>query len=310
MYVFNVYFTHTMHVAAKEYTRGDWVQTTRHPTPLGIIFHNSQLNHYGYSLNRSSVVLCQNASKEEEKGCFTHKETEWKFAWDNRNFVVDADVVIQFVNKFVLPMRNPCRCEDLRNARQDGFTLYNIWCVDDVESGTNTNAKPVVRHYYRDAESNTEIAQSEQERRPLDRCPLPMNDPTWNYYNALVDENFHTAYRAKGLTSSIISLGSEAERRDESKARIPHRLIFTHKDNLLDCSKSASASTSPDLYNFAENTKATIRAYSKIWPDLEYIFLTDEDCLEALNQTEPFLIPWFNSGLAGAFCIYHDTLFC
>jgi len=79
----------------------------------------------------------------------------------------------------------------------------------------------------------------------------------------------------------------------EEEHRIPRRLIFTHKDNLFDCSKST---TKPELFTLAENAKATLNAYRRVWPDVDYTFLTDEDCIHALNQTEPDLIGWFISG--------------
>lgn len=67
------------------YARGDWVKTTQHPTPLGIIFHNSQLNHYGYSLGRNSTILCPHVAADVEKDCFMSEKNEWKFTWDNRS---------------------------------------------------------------------------------------------------------------------------------------------------------------------------------------------------------------------------------
>lgn len=256
---------------------------------------NLDLNHFGYSLDRSSVPLCENTPVEEEKLCFTNKENERKFHWANRDFVVDADVVVHFISKFVVPMKGPRQCKDLLDAQGDRFVLYNVWC--GVSSVNSTNV--IVKHYFRELESRYS---DERERPLLPICPLPQKTPSWNYYYALVHENSNTADHARQLTGSPLLYNDEGQ---GLKPRIPHRLIFTHKHNLFDCSISASISASPDLYNLAENAKATVNAYSKIWPDLEFKFLTDEDCLEALNQTQPGLIPWFNSGLAGEFlCDY------
>jgi hypothetical protein len=59
-----------------DYIRGSWVQTRHIPTPLGIIFHNTDLYHSGYSLERDSVPMCEDAGEvgsEEEKDCFLSK---------------------------------------------------------------------------------------------------------------------------------------------------------------------------------------------------------------------------------------------
>jgi len=277
------------------------VETTHAPTPLGVIFHNSDLNHFGYSLNRSSVLLCENVSQEEERDCFMSKKNEWKFQWDNRHFFVDVDVVIQFVKDFVLPMRKPCKCKDLLDRQHDRIVLYNIWCeVEGAGNGASTtaNSSSVVRHYYRDAVSNID-REHKQEQVLFPRCNLPKSTPTWNYYDALVTANANTAGHASRVTENAPNQVKGGEQL--LSGRIPHRLIFTHKDNLFDCLKSASVSTPPELYNLAENAKATANAYSKIWPDLEVVFLSDGDCINALNQTEPGLIPWFNSGLEGMY---------
>lgn len=125
------------------------------------------------------------------------------------------------------------------------------------------------------------------------RCPQPQHSPKWNCYNDLVDENSDTVDRAKRLFDYAPNDNrSKEEHRFED--RIPHLLIFTHKYNIFDCSVSASNSTSPNMYTLAENAKATVKAYSRIWPDLHFVYLSDNDCIDALNRTEPGLIPFFN----------------
>ena len=125
------------------------------------------------------------------------------------------------------------------------------------------------------------------------RCPQPQHSPMWNCYNDLVDENSDTVHRANRLFDYAPNDNrSKEEHRFED--RIPHLLIFTHKYNLFDCSVSASNSTSPNLHTLAENAKATVNAYSRIWSDLRFVYLSDDDCLDALNRTEPGLIPFFN----------------
>lgn len=144
----------------------------------------------------------------------------------------------------------------------------------------------------------------EQKRLNLYRCPKPLNSPLWNYFDALVDEN---AEMAKKVGHIILASRTDSNTDNETKGeefgegdgannnQIPHRLIFTHKDNLFNCSISASNSTmSPNVHTLAENAKATVRAYHQIWSDLQYVFLTDDDCIDALHLTEPELIPFFN----------------
>ena len=190
--------------------------------------------------------------------------------------------------------KGPQLCIDSLGGRPSGFTLYNVWCKDG-ESSTNA----ILKHYYRGEASDdmTHDNKNYQKRSIFSRCPTPHSTPAWNYYAALVNTNRDTADRARQMTEDY---ASKAIKSEGSSYRIPHRLIFTHRDNLFDCDKSASDSTQPDLYNLAENSKATVNAYGHIWPDLEYRFLTDEDCLYAINKTEQGLIPWFNNpNLAG-----------
>lgn len=279
------------------------------------------------------MPLCKNSTPEEEEGCFTSEENGWKFQWDNRNFVVDADVVIRFVEDFVLPSNHfwaadqngrrggyrratdrggatreePCKCEDLLDRSGDRFVPYNVWC-EPSEGG----AGAIVRHYYRDAASNNADRGQEREyedeskQMTLSRCYAPESTPAWNYYSALVDANHKTAE----LVSSVTE-GPPGQENGEEEGRIPRRLIFTHKNNLFDCDISKR---SPEHLSLAENAKATVRAYRRIWPDVEYVFLTDGDCIDALNRTEPGLIPWFNSGLEGvsifAFILFDCRLTC
>ena len=157
----------------------------------------------------------------------------------------------------------------------------------------------------------------------LPRCPLPLNSSTWNHFDALVDENIEMTTRVNRLIAprndshaknqTIIGEevgveGGSVEVAHENHHIIPHLLIFTDKDNLFNCSVSASNLTmSPNLHTLAENAKATVRAYHRVWPDVQYIFLSDEDCVDTLNRTEPELIPFFNDeNLEGAF-IRHFT---
>ena len=111
----------------------------------------------------------------------------------------------------------------------------------------------------------------------------------WDYYTAISHENDAFASRVRNFTIEPISTTHRAD------GLIPHRLIFTHRLDLFDCNNSASESTAAPMYTLAENAKATVRAYAEIWDDLEYVFLTDVDCVDAVREAMPELVGWFQS---------------
>lgn len=193
-----------------------------------------------------------------------------------------------------------CPCKDLLDAQSNRFVIYNVWCNVDSEKGASytTAANTTLRHYYRDDVSTEGHEQDEHQKELLSQCPLPFSSPALSYYHALVHENSATAERARRLPNCMME-----ENQSSASPRIPHRLIFTHKDNLFNCSKSASNSTPLELYTMAENAKETVNIYSQIWDDLEFVFLTNDDCIHALNQTEPGLIPWFNNANLAGMCV-------
>ena len=145
------------------------------------------------------------------------------------------------------------------------------------------------------------------------RCTIPLNSSTWNHFDALVDENVALTSRVRQLLSprndshadNETIIGEEVGEGIDENRIIPHLLIFTHKDDIFNCSVSASNLTmSPNLHTLAENAKATVRAYHRVWPDVQYVFLSDEDCIDSLNRTEPELIPFFNdANLEGEFIV-------
>ena len=60
------------------YLWGAWVATIHCPTPLGIIFSKTQLNHVGYPLDRESVPLCTHVDRSDEVAerlCLMNKTT-------------------------------------------------------------------------------------------------------------------------------------------------------------------------------------------------------------------------------------------
>ena len=128
------------------YIRGHWVTRRNAPTPLGIIYHNTDLNHAGFSLNRSSTDLCVgvgDVGSEDEKECFLKQRKI--FIWDNRDFSVEPEVVIQYVENLVLFMRDDEMgklCSEVTDRLDERFVLYNVWCREGEETPLS------VKHYY------------------------------------------------------------------------------------------------------------------------------------------------------------------
>eukprot|EP00804_Cyclotella_cryptica_P010708 CCRYP_005486-RB/>CCRYP_005486-RB protein AED:0.32 eAED:0.32 QI:194/1/1/1/1/0.66/3/1177/595 len=131
------------------YLQGNWVQWTNRPTPLGVIFHKADLNHFGYKLDRNSVPLCLNVSRSDtelERECFMSKEHLRKFQWATRDFNVPSVVVYNFISQFVL-YKNVV-CDDMRmRAEQNDFVLYNAYCLSD-----SSNSRFQVEHYFRETD--------------------------------------------------------------------------------------------------------------------------------------------------------------
>lgn len=48
------------------YCIGGWVASTSAPTSLGVLYHNTDINHYGYALERNSTPLCSHVSIHNE----------------------------------------------------------------------------------------------------------------------------------------------------------------------------------------------------------------------------------------------------
>jgi hypothetical protein len=134
------------------YGHGAWVAETSAPTPLGVIFHNTDLNHYGYSLGRESTPVCVEVDVSDENGtkaCLTKTEHERKFHWDTRDFLVSVRVIEDFVWTMLRhhggEEENATTCDDMsRQAERANFVLYNAFCRDTHEA-----SRLVTKHYYR-----------------------------------------------------------------------------------------------------------------------------------------------------------------
>jgi len=125
-----------------EWAWGKWVAKTNAPTPVGVMFHNTDLNHIGYALDRDSVPLCKHVNKTEETECFQAEDWKLAFRWDRRDFEVDSNVVTNLVSSFLL--RNNTNCDSMKTrATENDFVLYNAYCSRGVEKEFSTG------HYYR-----------------------------------------------------------------------------------------------------------------------------------------------------------------
>ena len=131
------------------YLFGDWVRTKSKPTPLGVIFHNTELQHLGYPLGRKSVPLCLDVDPDDqgaERACFmneTNGNIE-KFRWDVRDFIVRAEIVTEFISSFLL-VRSELTCDEMQaKASSQNYVLYNAYCRESVTDKSRYQLK----HYY------------------------------------------------------------------------------------------------------------------------------------------------------------------
>ena len=134
------------------YLWGAWAASVQKPTPLGIIFHNTDLNHVGYPLGRESVPLClhvDSSDQERERRCFMDKKRNLqKFRWADRDFNVQLKVVEDFISTFLLKDNNST-CNDMqKRAEEKNFVLYNAFCQNE------TGDKYRAEHYYRESDTS------------------------------------------------------------------------------------------------------------------------------------------------------------
>ena len=194
--------------------RGLWVQIRHGPTPLGVIFHNTDLNHLGYSLGRDSVPLCKGVGEvgsEKEKACLNSKENRKSFIWESRNFVVDPNVVLQYIEQFVLA--NSKECKDMSEALDDEFVLYNVWCEEDGES------KSELKHYYdTSAKKKRSVSQRKKSSSPLSTAQQFTTDI--DIVSLTVKDDFPTLFNSSAIASwmryirnirSITFIGPESD---------------------------------------------------------------------------------------------------
>lgn len=115
----------------KNITYGDWTRTIDGPTPLGVIFHQTDLTHVGYRLPRTSAPYCNDTVDLE---CWR------KNNWEVRDFVAASSTVTELIELFL--SQRPSTCPDYQAAGGSKFVVYNVNC----SVGDDELAAP--HHYY------------------------------------------------------------------------------------------------------------------------------------------------------------------
>ena len=123
-------------------TWGTWARQITNPTPLGVIWTGTDLNHVGYRLKRSSIPFCHD--KDFTETCYEKHE----FDFQKSDVIVDPDIIVDAVKRFLIPSLDSCK--DWEDASKD-YVLYNINCSDGNATDTKT-----VHHFYRESEEDFE----------------------------------------------------------------------------------------------------------------------------------------------------------
>jgi hypothetical protein len=134
------------------YLWGGWVTTTQAPTPLGVVFTGTNLNHVGHPLGRDSVPLCLHVNSsdvEADRKCLMNETSGVldKFRWADRDYIVSPNTVGEFVSTFLLKDDDDdSTCEEMRaKAERTSFVLYNAYCESNGKRGVYT-----AQQYYRE----------------------------------------------------------------------------------------------------------------------------------------------------------------
>jgi hypothetical protein len=139
---------------------GKWTRTTDSPTPLGLVFGESQLNHIGYPLQRDSAPFCLDKKTPDAlKKCFS------LHLWDVRDFQVNPDAIRDMIDKFVPKLSGSetdimpvTTCEELEEKAGDQvYVLYNVVCAHRKRKG-KPQEDPTVHHFYWPKDWNLTLA--------------------------------------------------------------------------------------------------------------------------------------------------------
>lgn len=122
---------------------GRWTRWTGRPTPLGIMWDNTDLNHVGYLLDRESAPYCFNKDVESNLDCWRSER------WEKRDFQINASFLEKIVTTFIAeksPTHGTLLCNDIQDKAGKHFVLYNVNCVDQQTEGVGALTP---HHYYK-----------------------------------------------------------------------------------------------------------------------------------------------------------------
>ena len=126
------------------YLWGGWVTTTHVPTPLGVIFHRTDLNHIG----RVPLCLHVNSSDvEADRLCLMNRTSGVinRFRWADRDYIVSPKIIEDFVTACLLGEHDSVCDEMQTRAERTHFVLYNAFC-----KASRNQSIFVARQYYRE----------------------------------------------------------------------------------------------------------------------------------------------------------------
>jgi hypothetical protein len=117
---------------------GQWTRTTKNPTPIGVAYHGTDLNHIGYVMKRESLTDCKNITiRTKMEKCFL------KISWADRDFTADIAEVLEPIRRFHLS-RELSSCEYWKNQSEStrgDFAFYNVNCAE-------TSGEKLSPHYF------------------------------------------------------------------------------------------------------------------------------------------------------------------
>jgi hypothetical protein len=115
---------------------GRWTRVTNQPTPLGIIFQGTDLNHIGYVLKSTSDTDCKDIppvlNETEYMACYKKGGRFY-----TKNFLATTDEVMEAIRRFSLPRNSKAlsSCEYWKKQSEstgDDFAFYNVNCAENV----------------------------------------------------------------------------------------------------------------------------------------------------------------------------------
>ena len=135
-----------------DYMWGNWVSSVHAPTPLGILFLQTELNHLGYPLGRESVPFCldvySSGDDDADQACLRNETSgvRRRVRWDKRDFMVPLKAIEDFISSFLLHDATST-CKDMeKRGNESSFVLYNVYC----KPSSKDTRQMIARQYYKD----------------------------------------------------------------------------------------------------------------------------------------------------------------